>query len=83
MIYDIEQENGKTDSDNEDDSIGIAIATMFNETTEEQQENASSETASIFTTPDKRNTSSMHYRTTEKSNTETEEVTIPYLLPSM
>jgi hypothetical protein len=32
---------------------------MFNETTEEQQQNTSSETTSIFTTPDKRNTRSI------------------------
>jgi hypothetical protein len=51
---DIEQADGKTDSETEDDSM--TIATMINETTEEQQQNSSSETTSIFTTPDKRKT---------------------------
>jgi hypothetical protein len=54
-----EQENEQTGTDTDDDYIGITIATMFNETTEEQQQNASSETTSIFTTPDKRNTRSI------------------------
>jgi hypothetical protein len=44
----------QTDTDTDNDSIGETIATMFDETTNEQQQNASNETTSIFKTPEKR-----------------------------
>jgi hypothetical protein len=72
---DNEQEDGKTDSDTDDDSI--TLATMLNETKQEQQQNTSSENAPIFTTPDKRNKSSILIRTTETRKRETAKT--PYL----
>ncbi len=52
-----ENEIKQTDTDTDDDStIDETIATMFNETTNEQQQNASNETTSTFKTPEKRNT---------------------------
>jgi hypothetical protein len=51
-----EKEVEQTDNDTDDDSIDETIATMFNETTDEPQQNASSETTSIFKTPEKRDT---------------------------
>jgi hypothetical protein len=59
-----QENNGKeieqTDTDTDDDSIGETIAAMFNEKTDEQQQNISSATPpSIFTTPDNRNTKSI------------------------
>jgi hypothetical protein len=53
---DNENEIKQTDTDTDNDSIGETIATMFDETTNEQQQNARNETTSIFKTPEKRNT---------------------------
>jgi hypothetical protein len=50
-----EQEEEKTNSDNDEDSIEI----LFNEIQEEQQQHASSESTSTFTTPFKKSTKSI------------------------
>ncbi len=60
ITEDQEQEDGQIDSETDNESIGITISTIFNETTVEQQQSISNATnPPIFTTPEKRNTTSI------------------------